>query len=360
MAARRILVVGGGLAGLSAALELVGRGAAVTVCEAADRWGGQLKSTRTRSCVIEEGAEAFAATSDAVGTFLARAGLEGQVVRQRTLPSLILLNGRLDRITSGEAAALLGIRGSGTEAAGLATLQEGMDRMATGAVRVLTPRADLRLGEPVLRVAPDGHGWQVQTAEGILTGEAVLLAVRPEIAATLVAPLDPEAGRRLTALPARASLTVSCILSRDAVSHPLDATGFVVPPDAVEENGVTACTFASAKFPGRTPDDRVVVRAFFRPAGAERLDERDAVWTKRALALLTPVLGIRGQPLETVVSRWPRALPEHGAAYAEAVAAIEAALERHQGLRLAGSGYHMPGVEGAVRSGAAQAERLAS
>jgi oxygen-dependent protoporphyrinogen oxidase len=43
---------------------------------------------------------------------------------------------------------------------------------------------------------------------------------------------------------------------RSQIKHPLNAFGFVVP--AIEKRRVIAGSFASVKFPGRAPDDRVI------------------------------------------------------------------------------------------------------
>jgi oxygen-dependent protoporphyrinogen oxidase len=188
----------------------------------------------------------------------------------------------------------------------------------------------------------------------------VVLAVPPLCAARLLEPFAAEAAAAMGGLGARSSLTVSLAYRRDAVAHPLDATGFVVPPDTPATGGFAACTFTSAKFPGRAPADGALLRVFFRPdpAGIDR--DTDDTWAARAHAVLAPTLGLATGPLHTWVSRWPRALPEHGPAYADAVMRCEELLGAHPGLLLAGSAVHGPGVEGAVHSGATVVQRFQS
>jgi len=59
MTGRRVVVVGGGIAGLAAAHELAGLGAAVTVLEASERLGGKIRTSRFAGRNVDEGADAF-------------------------------------------------------------------------------------------------------------------------------------------------------------------------------------------------------------------------------------------------------------------------------------------------------------
>lgn len=358
MDAEHVVVVGGGLSGLSAALSVADAGARVTVLEAAPRWGGQVRTARAADCIVEEGAEAFALGGDAMSGLIERLGLRADLVRQRDLPSFVLLNGALDRLTAGRAAAMLGIRSTGAEAAGLATFTDGMDTLPRRLTAELERRgAVLRATTAVHALRRERDRWIVATTSGEpLETAAVILCIPPAAARALLIPLAREP---LEALSARSSLTVSLVYEGAAVSHPLDATGFVVPPETQEAGGVAACTFTSSKFPGRLTGRRVLLRLFFRPEPHQLASEPDAAWIERGHALLEPVLGITGSAGHAWVSRWPAALPDHGPAYAAAVRRLEETLAEWPGLYLAGAGYHWPGVEGAVRSGITVAGALA-
>ncbi len=344
----RVAVIGGGLSGLSAAIQLAGR-ADVTLLEASHRLGGQIRTTSERGFTVEEGAEGYLAASRTVAAFIERLGLAHEVLPQADLPSYALLNGALDRLEAGKAAALLGIRTSpGSTARGLATLRPGMEAMVTRARELFDPSVRISTGCPVTGLARDGTTWRVEAGESI-RADAVILAVPAPVAARLVAPLLPDAGALLRGLRARSSLTISLAYRRAAIQDPLDATGFVV--SAGDESGLRACTYSSTKFPGRAPSGHALLRVFFRPVADELNELSTADWITRAGGVITSVLGATEAPAAAWVSRWPAGLPDYSTAYDGTVTRVEAALEPLGTLVLAGSAYHGPGIEGAIRSG---------
>ncbi|MEA5453163.1 protoporphyrinogen oxidase [Sinomonas sp. JGH33] len=79
-AARRAVVVGGGIAGLCAALELRRSGLAVTVLESSERWGGCLGMHEVAGLALDSGAESFATRTDGVRNLLDELGLTDDIV----------------------------------------------------------------------------------------------------------------------------------------------------------------------------------------------------------------------------------------------------------------------------------------
>src|SRR5207244_7909187 len=82
---KRVAVVGGGLAGLAAALRLVeaGRGIEVLLLEAKDRLGGTIASERTDGFLIEVGADAFFTEKPWAQALCERAGLGDRLIGTR-------------------------------------------------------------------------------------------------------------------------------------------------------------------------------------------------------------------------------------------------------------------------------------
>jgi oxygen-dependent protoporphyrinogen oxidase len=77
----RIVVIGGGVAGLVAALECAKVGVTVTLVEASDRVGGVVRSAQIDGLTIDVGAESFATRGGHVRALLTELGLEPAIVR---------------------------------------------------------------------------------------------------------------------------------------------------------------------------------------------------------------------------------------------------------------------------------------
>lgn len=123
----RAVVVGGGVAGLSAARALVAGGAQVTVLEGAARIGGALRTSEVAGAAVDEGADAFLVRTPAGRALAAQvgAGLVHPAARQ----AQVLTGGRLrplPRTLLGvplslrDSAAVLGAAGTARAAADLA------------------------------------------------------------------------------------------------------------------------------------------------------------------------------------------------------------------------------------------------
>ncbi len=90
---RRIVVVGGGLAGLAAAVEATDRGAAVTLLERRPRLGGATWSFEHRGISFDNGQHVFMRCCEAYRWFLERIGSAGDVRLQRRLDVPVLRPG---------------------------------------------------------------------------------------------------------------------------------------------------------------------------------------------------------------------------------------------------------------------------
>jgi oxygen-dependent protoporphyrinogen oxidase len=103
----RVVVVGGGVAGLVIARDLARAGVEVTLLEASDRLGGQLASVTVAGIEVDAGAESFATRGGSVAALAAELGLAADIVRPLESPAWLV--GRHGRARPLPAAGVLGI-----------------------------------------------------------------------------------------------------------------------------------------------------------------------------------------------------------------------------------------------------------
>jgi len=346
----RVVVIGGGLAGLVAALKLSRARHSVLVVEASPRFGGQIHSVRADGYVIELGAEGFVARSEAVPRLARELGVEHELIGQTTMRSLGYRAGELRELAPGEAAAFLGFQVSkGDTGQGIRTFRRGMGSLIEALEQRIASAVELRLGFRARHIERRSKGYEIRTEDGIsVQAERIVIATSTRVAGELLAPVVGEAALEPARNKLLSSVTVSLAYLQEAIAQPLDATGFVVAT-ADQIHGARACTFSTSKFAGRAPPGQVSLRVFMRPEAAEHKTLTDAAYVARAVEVVTKVLGASAPPLRSWVSRWPDALPVFDAASKQAVAALETVLKGSR-IQLVGSAFHGAGIDAAVRS----------
>jgi oxygen-dependent protoporphyrinogen oxidase len=241
---------------------------------------------------------------------------------------------------------------------GRMTLAGGLGELVAALTRAVE-RSGARLwaGRPAASCAPrNGGGFCLTLADGgALDADAVVLALPPPAAARLVEGSWPRLAGELRQIPCVTSATVSLGFARSAVSHPLDAYGFVAPPG--QGRRITACTFTSSKFPHRAPPGAVLLRAFVGGPGADDLaTASDSDLVDLVIAELSALLGITGAPRTAAVHRFPQGSAQYRVGHGERLSRLEALLP--PGLMLAGSGFHGVGIPDCLKSAAAAARTL--
>ena len=140
---------------------------------------------------------------------------------------------------------------------------------------------------------------------------------------------------------------------RSAVAHPLAGSGFVVP--RVEPGlSITAATWISSKWPGRAPDDHVLLRGFVGGARQpDALTRSDATLIDTVRDDLSRLLAIRDNPVLARVYRWPQANPQLNVGHLARVAAVDKRLARIPGMHLIGAAFRGVGIADCVAAGRA-------
>jgi oxygen-dependent protoporphyrinogen oxidase len=347
--------VGGGIAGASIALSRARRGDEVTLFEAAPALGGQLSTLRDGGFVVEQGAEGFVATSEAVAELAAELGIESRIVGQLTTKSYAFDGASLHELPRGAAAQFLGFqvpqRALGQ---GIRAFEAGMSELVESLSQKLRTIADVRVSSPVKELTLRSGGAIVSAAGAERVVERVFVATSARSASELLAPAFGAKAAALASARTVSSVTVSLAYRRAAIEHPLDGTGFVVAEGAQHE-GFRACTFTSSKLTARAPDGYALLRAFFRPSRDDITALDDARWAERAERSIAAVLAPRARPERAWVARWPAALPVVDAEHRARVAALEAEIAG-SGVVVAGAAFHGSGIDGALVSARRMAE----
>jgi oxygen-dependent protoporphyrinogen oxidase len=220
------------------------------------------------------------------------------------------------------------------------------------------------LGEPQVRTGASvtsiaGHGpFLLQTSSEAIEARAVVLAVPAYVASALTRDRDQELAGLCAAIPYASAATIALAFRREAIAHPLNGSGFVVP--RVEKTGILAGSWLSSKWPHRAPDDdHVLLRTFVGGArDPQALDRSDDDLVSLSLAALRPLIGIRGAPLFSRVYRWDRGNAQHEVGHLDRMIAIDRALARHPGLFVTGSGFRGVGIPDCVGDGRATARQV--
>lgn len=237
------------------------------------------------------------------------------------------------------------------------SLQGGMERLVPALVasfdrtRVLTGRSAVGI-----RRRHSAFDVEVEGGERI-EADGVVVATPAFVTAELLGELDPELAGLHAEISHASSVVVSLGFRAQDVEHPLDGYGYVVPRS--EGSDVLACTWSSSKWEGRAPAGSVLLRVYAGRFGQRDLTrEEDAALLERAREELR-LLGMHAEPTLVRVHRWPRGMPQYVLGHPERLRRIDAALERHPGLALAGAAYRGVGIPDCIHSGEEAARAVA-
>ncbi|MEK6710941.1 MAG: protoporphyrinogen oxidase [Nitrospinota bacterium] len=465
-AARRALVLGGGITGLVACLRLRqgarerGLPLEVTLLEASARLGGSIESARAGGCLLEKGPDCFLGIKPEGAALCRELGLGGQLMgtRPECRRSFVLRRGRLHPVPPGfyllapsslmpfvrspifsplgklrmaldlvlprrrgegdeslasfvrrrlgeealrrmaqpmvagvygadpeelsleatmpqflemereSRSVILALRRRMAEARGAAaasgpryglflSLADGMGSLI-GALRERLPGSALRCGARAAGLRREAGRWRVAVeGAGEIEADALCVALPAHAGSGLFAGASPRLSALLGEVPYGSVTTLNLVFPRERVAHPLDGMGFVAP--AEEGRVAMACSFSSAKFEGRAPEGKVLLRAFVGGArGEEMLALPEGAFIGRVVEDLRPLLGLSGEPEAVLLQRYPRAMPHYTVGHLRRVEEMERLAAELPGVALAGSAYRGVGIPDCAGSAGAAAGRL--
>jgi oxygen-dependent protoporphyrinogen oxidase len=401
----RVAVIGGGMAGLSAALEARRLGHEAVVFERGRRAGGKVGSVREGGWLTEDGPHFIARPMDALLEVAGLQKIEPQPPKTRWVrlggkslraPSLGLLlrlgvprallepifarksepdrplrTFLVDRLGSSAGAVVSSLLASGVYAgdaeklssrsafpslpagsllfrkrgprAALWSLREGLGSLPSALAARLGDA--VRLGAAVERLEQTASGWRVQGEEF----DRALLALPASAAARLV----PALAGALSGFRAAAVTLVHLGFSAGQLPR-----GFGLL-DASDELRFLGALLPSSMLPGRTPEGCALVTAICggaRHPEIARLPDSDLLEAVRAD--LRRGFGTSEEPRYRRIVRVEEAIPQYEVGHAGRVVALRQALAALPGLELAGASYDGVSVPETALSGAAAARRL--
>jgi hypothetical protein len=304
-----ILIIGGGMAGLSAATALAGAGQRIVVLDKGRGPGGRMAARRVEIAgepvSFDHGAQYFTARDPAFRE--AVAGWEQ--------------TGAAARWPAAGADAWVGTPGMNAP------------------IRAMAERFDVRWGLRAERLSREGALWRVEVGEGAFTAATVLVAVPAEQAAVLLADVAPHFAARAASVT-----SAPCWAVMTAFAEPLTQ----VPDTFRSDTAPVSWAARNSAKPGRGGRDTWVIHA--SPARSRELVDRPK--EEAAAAVLADFFAATGTPAAAPIHcdahRWLYALPK--------VHQAEGPLfDPDHRIGIAGDWLHSPRVEGAWVSGRALA-----
>lgn len=179
--------------------------------------------------------------------------------------------------------------------------------------------------------------------EETIEAERLVLAVPTNVAARLLAPLNPSFESQLAPIEYSGICVVSLGYRKADVPHPLNGFGFLVPRSS--GLSVLGTVWNSSLFPGRAPEGYALLTSFVggatNPSALQKSTDELASLVHREL---TPLLSLRNQPIFSSVSVVPRAIPQYNLGHTARLAGLEQLRTHFPGLYFAGNYLNGPAV----------------
>ncbi|GII62619.1 protoporphyrinogen oxidase [Sphaerisporangium krabiense] len=238
------------------------------------------------------------------------------------------------------------------------TLKGGLGGLPEAVARA--SGAEIRTGVMVRELRRTAEGWRLVTgptrAPETIEADAVVVAVPAPAAGRLLASDVPKAAAELSRVEYASMAIVTLAYPRAAFPEPPSGSGYLVPP--VEGRPVKAVTFSTVKWPHLAEADPgvLVLRCSIGRLGEEFMLQRDDdELVALAMNEMAEIMGVRGLPLDTRVTRWGGALPQYEVGHLDRVARVRAAVAVQPGLAVCGAAYDGLGVPACVASARAAA-----
>jgi protoporphyrinogen/coproporphyrinogen III oxidase len=275
------------------------------------------------------------------------AGDPNRLELRSTFPQLHAMEAEHGGLVRAGLAGALKPKGDKPPRRVIRALGGGMGLLPDRLARELGDR--LHLGRPVEALEHGPARWEVHTDTASFAAEELVLAAPAPAVARMLHASAPELAELLPEIP-YASVSVVC-LGYDQSAFPAgvpEGFGFLIP--RVEGRACLGCIYASSAFPQTAPPGKVQLRVM---VGGRRNQTAAALQGDVLLARvrdeIEPLVGATQPPEVVEVFRWLEAIPQYEQGHHARLQRIEADLELHPNLHLAGNAYRGVAVPDVVR-----------
>ncbi|WP_048600955.1 protoporphyrinogen oxidase [Rubeoparvulum massiliense] len=231
------------------------------------------------------------------------------------------------------------------------TFQHGMTELTSALEKALSPDS-IHTGTAVARIE---KGEQtpyrifLQNGEEI-NADAVVVTAGANIATKLLNGIDEELAQLLGKIPFTSSAAIS--LGYRKADLPQLPLGYGITIPVREQRNISAITFSSLKWDHRVPnDDYMLLRIFIGGYANPELVQRDNEHILDIIKMeLNDILGITADPVVQRIYRWVQGRPQYELGHLDCVHQIEARLQDHPGLYVAGSSFYGAGLSDCIAS----------
>jgi oxygen-dependent protoporphyrinogen oxidase len=186
---------------------------------------------------------------------------------------------------------------------------------------------------------------------------AVVVATPAYAAAHLLESFSPQLAHTLSGIAYAPVAVVASSYYRQQVGDPLEGFGFLVPRG--EKVRTLGTVWNSSLFIGRARQGSVTITSFIGGAtDPEIIQQHEENIATIVAEENARILGITGPPAETVVWKYPRALPQYNLGHGHIVETIRDAEHASPGLFFAGNYLEGPAVGKCVENGFQTAEAV--
>lgn len=233
------------------------------------------------------------------------------------------------------------------------------------------------LVEKILRNLPEGSLLTGKTATHIMRGRGaapwtvicadnssfdadyLVLSIPAQKAASLLTEVNPSLSSLLQKIPRSPAVLINLVYERKQISRALDGFGFVVPRK--EGLLISACSFSSVKFDGRSGKEKHLLRLFTGGMlKTQAMEMPDDELLQRCHQELAQILGIEGQPLKHFITRHAEAIPQYLVGHAQLLHEMSKELGKSPGIKLCGNSYSGVGLPDCIKTARAAAASICS